>query len=221
MNADGAAGVLAIWNDVRAGREPEFDFWFKSEHFAERLAVPGFRLGRRFESLAGEPRYFVYYLTDTPDVLTSPAYLQRLNNPTPLTRVMMTEVFENTTRTLCRRVERHGTLSGAICVTARVDMLPDRKTLAARLRLLAETDGIARCEFWSSIDRAAPVAEEERLRGGDRRIAGCLVVQTLREGDAGRVSAGLSRDFGTSAQIGIYRLLCEIGSGDVPTARPE
>lgn len=43
MNADGAAGVLAIWNDVRAGREPEFDFWFKSEHFAERLAVPGWK----------------------------------------------------------------------------------------------------------------------------------------------------------------------------------
>ena len=52
MNADEAEGVLAIWKDIRPGRETDFDFWFKSEHFAERLSVPGFRLGRRFEALA-------------------------------------------------------------------------------------------------------------------------------------------------------------------------
>jgi hypothetical protein len=211
MNAADAAGVLAIWNDIRAEREADFDFWFKSEHFAERLSVPGFRLGRRFEALAGDPRYFVYYLTDSPDVLTSPAYLERLNNPTPLTRVMMTEAFENMSRTLCRRIERHGTLSGAICVTARFDTLPDRRTLAPWLDLHASADGVVRCELWSSIEREQPVAEEERLRGGDRKIAACLVIQTLREGDAGRVSAGLSRDFGASAEIGVYRLLSEIG----------
>ena len=221
MNADGAAGVLAIWNDTRAGREPEFDFWFKSEHFAERLAVPGFRVGRRFEALAGSPRFFVYYLTDTPEVLTSPGYLERLNNPTPLTRVMMTEVFENMTRTLCRRVEQRGVLCGAICVTARFDVLPDRRALAPWLDLHADAEGVVRCELWSSIDRDAPVAEEERLRGGDRKIAGCLVVQTLREGEAQRVSAGLAREFGAGAEIGIYRLLSEIGSGDVEAAQSE
>jgi hypothetical protein len=212
MNADDAEGALSIWNDIRPGREADFDFWFKSEHFAERLSVLGFRLGRRFEALTGEPRYFVYYLTDTPEVLTSPAYLERLNNPTPLTRIMMTEGFLNMTRALCRRAERYGTLSGAICVTVRFDTLPDREMLAAKLRPLADADGVARCELWSSIDRDAPVAEEEKLRGGDRGIAGCAVVQTLREADAGRVAAGLSRDFGASAEIGIYRLLSEIGS---------
>jgi len=193
MNADDAEGVLAIWNDIRPGRETDFDFWFKSEHFAERLSVPGFRLGRRFEALAGEPRYFVYYLTDTPEVLTSPAYLERLNNPTPLTRIMMTEAFLNMTRTLCRRADRYGTLSGAICVTARFNTLPDREMLAAKLRPLAEADGVACCEIWSSIDPDAPIAEEEKLRGGDRKIAGCAVLQTLREADAERVAVGLSR----------------------------
>jgi hypothetical protein len=212
MSMDNATGVLAIWNDVAAGREADFEHWFKSEHLAERLAVPGFRLGRRFEALAGAPRYFVYYLTDTTDVLTSPAYRARLDNPTPLTRTMMTEVFRNMHRTLCRRTERRGALEGAFCVTARFDTLT---ALAAFEPWLAlhEQAGIASCEFWSAVDQQ-PVAEEERLRGGDRKIAACLVVQTLRQADAARVSSRLVAIF-PAAEIGIYRLLCEREAGAV------
>ena len=207
MNANNATGVLAIWNDVAPGREAEFEHWFKSEHLAERLAVPGFRLGRRFEAIAGAPRYFVYYLAETTEVLTSPAYLARLDEPTPLTRTMMTEVFRNMHRTLCRRTARRGALSGALCVTARFDTLPAPAALEPWLGL-HEQDGVASCELWSAVDRQ-PVAEEERLRGGDRRIAGCLVVQILRETDAERVASALRREFGAKAEVGIYRLLCE------------
>ena len=46
-------GILAIWNDVRAGHETEFDAWFQSEHLLERLAVPGFLFGRRHEAISG------------------------------------------------------------------------------------------------------------------------------------------------------------------------
>jgi hypothetical protein len=207
MGAHGATGVLAIWNDVAPGREADFEHWFKSEHLEERLAVPGFRLGRRFEAIEGAPRYFVYYLTDTPAVLTSPAYRARLDNPTPLTRTMMTEVFRNMHRTLCRRVERRGAESGAFCVTARFDALPASAAVAPWLAL-HEQAGIASCEFWSAVDQQ-PVAEEERLRGGDRRIAGCLLIQALRETDAARVSNALGKAFGAQAEVGIYRLLCE------------
>jgi hypothetical protein len=210
MGAHGATGVLAIWNDVAAGREAEFEHWFKSEHLEERLAVPGFRLGRRFEAIEGTPRYFVYYLTGTPEALTSPAYRARLDDPTPLTRTMMTEVFRNMHRTLCRRVERRGDLSGAFCLTVRFDTLPAPAALEPWLAL-HEQAGIASCEFWSAVDQQ-PVAEEERLRGGDRRIAGCLVVQTLRQADAERVSSRLAENF-PAAEIGIYRMLCEREAG--------
>jgi hypothetical protein len=210
MNVKDASGVLAIWNDVAAGREVEFEHWFKSEHLEERLAVPGFRHGRRFEAIEGAPRYFVYYLTDTPAVLTSAAYRARLDNPTPLTRTMMTKVFRNMHRTLCRRVERRGALSGAVCVTARFDALPAPAALEPWLAL-HEQAGVASCEFWSAVDQQ-PVAEEERLRGGDRRIAGCLVVQKLRQADAEQVSSRLVESF-PAAEIGIYRLLCEREAG--------
>lgn len=212
MTADGAQGVLAIWNDIRDGRESDFEFWYKSEHFPERLSVPGFKLGRRFESVSGAPRYFCYYLTDTPEVLHSAAYIERLNNPTPLTRSMMSDAFSNMSRTVCRRAQRFGSLSGAFCVTARFDRAVDHSTILPMLKELAHADGIARCELWSAVGRQSDIAVEESLRGGDRKIAACAIVETLRLSDVERVHELLGSEFGPGAETGVYRLLCELAS---------
>ena len=96
-------GILAIWNDCGAGREAEFEAWFQGEHLIERLAVPGFLFGRRHQAISGASGYFNFYLTESPAVLTSKAYLDRLDNPTPMTRMIMSEVFINMNRTVCRR----------------------------------------------------------------------------------------------------------------------
>jgi len=55
-------------------------------------------------------------------------------------------------------------------------------------------------------------SEEERLRGGDRTLAACLVVETLRMQDAERVAAALSGQF-PAAAVAVYCLLCEIRRG--------
>ncbi len=98
-------GILAIFNDCRAGREAEFEAWFQGEHLIERLAVPGFLFGRRHKAIAGAPGYFNFYMVETPEVLTSRPYLERLDNPTPMTRTIMSEVFVNMNRTVCRRID--------------------------------------------------------------------------------------------------------------------
>ena len=209
--ADGAQGVLAIWHDVRDGREADLESWYRNEHFPERLAVPGFRIGRRFEAVSGAPRFFCYYFTDTPEVLTSAAYLDRLNHPTPLTRDMMSDGFRNMNRTVCRRTGQFGELWGALCVTARFQDPADAVTALAMLETMARAEGVARCEWWSA-DRQADIAAEEKLRGGDRRIAACAMVETLRLSDAERVGERMTREFGPAAEIGIYRLLCQLVS---------
>src|SRR5689334_6609284 len=122
-------GILAIWNDVKPGREADFETWFQSEHLAERLAVPGFHFGRRHEAIFGAPRFFVFYVTDGPDVLASAAYRERVDNPTPMTRMVMSDVFMNMNRTVCRRVARRGDLRGAYAVTVRFDETPDEAAM--------------------------------------------------------------------------------------------
>jgi hypothetical protein len=204
-------GILAIWNDCPAGREAEFEAWFQGEHLAERLAVPGFLFGRRHEAISGSSGYFNFYLTESPDVLFSPAYLDRLNNPTPLTRKVMSEIFINVNRTICRRALRRGDFRGAYAVTARFDQPPDVHALTALAETLAQDPGIAACEIWTAVDPAGqPVAMEEKLRGGDRKIKACLMVDTLRQNAAEKIGERLSRHF-SAATVEVFRVLCHLG----------
>jgi hypothetical protein len=77
---------------------------------------------------------------------------------------------------------------------------------------LIQDKAVACGEVWSAVSAGeVPVSEEERLRGGDRRIAGCLLVETLRLPDAERIASALAARF-PGATLGIYRLLCEIRS---------
>lgn len=220
MAADKARGVLAIWNDIRADRRADFEIWYRDEHFPERLGVPGFRLGRRYELADGAgaavgPRYFCYYLGDTTETLTSPAYQERLNNPTPLTRSMMSDAFHNMSRTVCRRVAIRGRMSSGLAVTARFPAPVDERAALALLDELAAAQGIARAELWSAGDAAQGArATEEDLRGGDRKIAACLLVEAMRLSDADRVRALIHARFADTAETGAYALVCEMAAGD-------
>jgi hypothetical protein len=208
--ADQSPGILAIFNNVAPGREDEFEKWFQHEHLAERIAVPGFLLGRRHEAISGRPRYFNYYLTRSPAVLRSAAYLGRLDAPTPMTRTVMSEIFKDMIRTVCRRTFRLGAMRGTNVVTARFGESPAEAGLKATIERLMRDPAIACGEIWQAADPLEfPVSLEERLRGGDRKIAACLLVETLRAPEAENIAAALASEF-AGADVGLYRLLCEI-----------
>ena len=208
-------GVLAIFNDCRAGREAEFEAWFQGEHLLERLAVPGFLFGRRHQAISGSSGYFNFYLVESPDVLTSNHYLERLDNPTPLTRKVMSEIFINMNRTVCRRTLRRGAFHGAFVVTVRfLNDAPDAATLATLVEDLVQNSAVAACEIWDAVDPAGqPVSMEEKLRGGDKKIKACLMVDTLRQADAEKIGVDLSRQFSNS-DVGVFRVLCQLGRAE-------
>jgi hypothetical protein len=207
-------GILAIWNDCRAGREAEFEAWFQGEHLLERLAVPGFLFGRRHQAISGSCGYFNFYLVESPAVLTSKPYLERLDHPTPMTRKVMSEIFINMNRTICHRTLRRGAFRGAYAVTARFDVAPEMSALTALAENLVHDAGVASCEIWSAVDPAGlPVSMEEKLRGGDKKIKACLMVDTLRQRDAEKLGERLSQQF-AGAEVGVFRVLCQLGQRD-------
>jgi hypothetical protein len=207
-------GILAIFNDCRPGREAEFEEWFQGEHLQERLAVPGFLFGRRHQAISGSCGYFNFYLVDEPSVLTSKPYLDRLDHPTPLTRKVMSKIFINMNRTICHRTLRLGAFRGAYAVTARFKEAPDMNALAALADTLVKDTSIASCEIWRAVDRAGqPVSMEEKLRGGDKKIEACLMVDMLRQSVAEALGARLARQF-PGADVGVFRVLCQLGQGD-------
>ncbi len=208
-------GILAIFNDVAAGREAEFDAWFQGEHLVERLGVPGFLYGRRHQAISGSSAFFNFYLVQSPAVLTSKPYLERLDNPTPMTKKIMSGVFINMNRTICHRTLRRGPFRGAYAVTVRFAEAPDESALIARLDALAADTNVAGGEIWIALDPAGqPVSMEEKLRGGDKKIKGALLVDTLHQKDAEAIGANLSKEF-AGAEVGVFRVLCQIGRGDL------
>jgi hypothetical protein len=208
-------GILAIFNGCRVGHEAEFEAWFQGEHLVERLGVPGFLYGRRHKALSGSSRYFNFYLVEQPDVLTSKPYLERLDNPTPMTRKIMSEIFVNMNRTVCWRMVRRGHFRGAYVVTVRFGETPDQEALTELLDTLTKQSAVAGGEIWIALDPAGmPVSMEEKLRGGDKKIGGALMVDTLYQVDAEKLGERLSREFG-KADVGVFRVLCQIGRGDL------
>ncbi len=213
---DPLPGILAIFNNVAPGREDEFEEWFQHEHLAERIAVPGFLVGRRHEAISAQPRYFNFYVTRSAEVLKSAAYLERLDTPTAMTRTVMAEIFKDMIRTVCRRTFRLGAMRGTGVVTVRFGNKPAEADLKATIERLVRDKAVACGEIWQAAEaREFPVSLEERLRGGDRKIAACLLVETLRVAPAERIAAGLADQF-PGAEVGVYRLLCEITADGGP-----
>ena len=95
-------GCFIATHDILPGREADYENWHTHEHMIERLAIPGFLRGMRYRSASqSSPQVCTIYQVDSLSTLTSPAYLERLNNPTPWTiesvplGVGMTKTFCN------------------------------------------------------------------------------------------------------------------------------
>jgi hypothetical protein len=79
-------GLLAVWTDIPAAVEEDFNRWYNEEHLPERVGIPGFLNGRRYLSLTGTPKYMALYSTVDAQVLQSETYLNVLANATAWTQ---------------------------------------------------------------------------------------------------------------------------------------
>jgi hypothetical protein len=79
-------GLLMVWADVPADKEKDFNRWYNEEHLAERLAIPGFLNGARYEAVKGGPKHLAVYELESPAVLQSAEYKRVSANPTEWTK---------------------------------------------------------------------------------------------------------------------------------------
>jgi hypothetical protein len=204
-------GILAIWNDMDAEHEDFYEQWYMSEHFPERLGVPGFRRGRRYEAVEADRRYFSFYELDDPDVLFSPAYLARLGAPTAWTQRIM-RVWKGMVRTACERVERTGHALGGYVVAARWEApaVPE-PGIADRTREALADPSVVAVDVWRACERQnAPTREAETRGTPDRLITAAMVVEATRLSSASRAVAllpTLLADLPAPRSLGLYRLI--------------
>src|SRR5438093_9833375 len=133
------AGFLAIWHDIKAEGEPEYNLWHTREHMPERLGVPGFERGRRWVDWnLGKHRYFTLYEARTIDVFGSEPYRARLNAPSAWSNRVQPH-FTTFVRSACRTVVSLGKGIGGAIATIRVNLAPDtgKPVFAANSHALA------------------------------------------------------------------------------------
>jgi len=213
------SAAVAIWCDVAPEIREEFDDWHAHEHFPERLSIPGFLRGSRWNSNDGGSACFVLYETADLTVLTSRAYLERLNNPTPWSRKMMPHHL-GMVRSLCAVRASFGLALADTLLTLRFSPQPQAADGLIRwlstdlLPKLPMRRGLVGAQLLqdAASTNAAPTAEQ-KIRGGDKSADWVLLVNGYGTDAVSRLvaeelnEAALVAHGATSGSIGhIYKL---------------
>jgi hypothetical protein len=193
------SAMLAIWSDVAPEQETDYLHWLTREHTAERVGIPGFKAVRVFRADLPEVcRYLILYDLAAPSVLTSPAYLARLNAPTPWSQRIMP-----TLRNFARgggwvRAVR-GTGGGAHLLPLRLDKLPEGA--GPLLDDLAAEDRVCATRLLEVDREGSDVPTNEKaLRGGDMSFPNLLLIEATDDATLRRI---LSRHRQVFAKLGV------------------
>lgn len=214
------SAALAIWNDIAPGGDDEFLHWHTLEHIPERVGVPGFLRGRRCVAVAGGPKYFTLYETESIGTLSGPAYVARLNDPTPWTRRSL-PLFRNTKRTACRVSLSLGEGVGGVLAT--LDFGPEAGRdeelgawlVGTTLPAIYERPGVVGAHLCQADVAATKVGtEEKKLRQEPDALARWVLL--IEGGDAARLEsvcldflsgdALARRGAAPDSALGIYQL---------------
>ncbi len=198
--------------DVVPDAVEEHDHWHTQEHLPERLSIPGFLRGTRWVAQDAQPRYFVMYEVESLDTLTSAAYLERLNKPTPWTTKMMAH-YRGMGRGFCTASQSIG---AGIAKAAIFLRFQPEAVRAAAPPGLASTPGINGVHSFEA-KVAPPATNEQRLRGTDAPFGSALLVTGY---EAARVEALMRSELGAARGAagvtgGSYRLAYSLTAQDV------
>ncbi|MBF6990827.1 DUF4286 family protein [Cupriavidus sp. IK-TO18] len=129
IDLDTPPGMLLLMHDVPAEIDEEFNRWYPDEHFAERLALPGFQSVRRYRAVGGQPTYMVIYRCDSIMGFLSPAYRHVLENPTPRTKNILMR-FQNVVRATCRETWRSSNAIGGCMIVVQCKAIEGKEEIA-------------------------------------------------------------------------------------------
>lgn len=166
--------ALGIWMDVDPAGLDDFNAWYRRQHLPERLSVPGFLRGRRYQATGEGPVYFTLYETADAAVLSSATYLERLNNPTDWTRRALPRIRRMVRNAYRRLAGSPADRIASHLLTVRIEPHPERSTavktwlLEEAVRALRGVDRVAGVALYESDGGGTSVAtEERRIVGGE------------------------------------------------------
>ena len=201
------AGFLAIWSDVEPDHLTDYRHWLTREHTTERVTTRGFLGVRVFRAARADiARFFILYELESPEVLDGPAYLARLNAPTPWSQRTMPRLG-NFMRGGGVMTARAGRGEGSTIVALRMERLPAKPRQFADA--LVALDGIAAVQIGTTdLARTSVPTVEKGMRKDEGIFAGLLIIEALDEAalrGALREAARMAPDIGSVGEPEVYQ----------------
>lgn len=201
------AGFLAIWSDVEPDHLTDYRHWLTREHTTERVTTRGFLGVRVFRAARADiARFFILYELESPEVLDGPAYLARLNAPTPWSQRTMPRLG-NFMRGGGVMTARAGRGEGSTIVALRMERLPAEPRQFADA--LVALDGIAAVQIGTTdLARTSVPTVEKGMRKDEGIFAGLLIIEALDEAalrGALREAARMAPDIGSVGEPEVYQ----------------
>jgi hypothetical protein len=152
-------------------------------------------------------RFFILYELESPEVLDGPAYMARLNAPTPWSQRIM-PLLGNFTRGGGVMAARAGRGEGATIAALRIERLPDNPQRLAEA--IVASDGIAAVQIGTTdLARTSVPTVEKGMRKDEGIFAGLVIIEALDEpslGGALRQATKAAPDlFGGASEPEIYQ----------------
>ncbi|MBR0751721.1 hypothetical protein JQ604_05965 [Bradyrhizobium jicamae] len=171
-------GFLAIWSDVEADDLVDYRHWLTREHTTERVTTRGFLASRVFRAARDDiNRFFILYELETPEVLDGPAYMARLNAPSPWSQRIMPKLG-NFIRGGGVMVARGGRGEGATVMALRVEKMPADP--ARLVQALVACDGVAAVQIGATdAARTSVQTTEKGMRKNEGFFEGLLIIEAL------------------------------------------
>ena len=76
-------GILFVWTSADPEHELDFNRWYDREHVEERVRIPGFVSGTRYQSVRGPRKYLGLYRTTSLNAFQTPDYFKAFGQQTP------------------------------------------------------------------------------------------------------------------------------------------
>ena len=218
----GSAALLLCF-DLVPEAISEHDDWHTHEHLPERLSIPGFLRGTRWVAIRGVPRYLVLYEVEQLATLTSPAYLERLNEPSVWTARMMPH-YRSMSRGFCLVTASFGLGIGHLSVLFRFKPASASATSLRRwlvqdvLPDLPVAPGIGSIHLLEGAVTPR-MTNEQRIRGPDAGIDWALLVTGYSEAALAEVvrnvGGALQQRVATAVLDCMYRIDYSLARMDV------
>lgn len=177
--------ALFVWKNYAGDDEDAFNEWYIREHVPERVGIPGFLRGRRYEAVSGTRKYAAFYETVDADVLVSDTYMRFTRNPDANTRHFIGR-FGDGVRSVMNVVGTAGAGAGAAASFLAFSVADGREAelkdwaVGALLPDLVKTQGIVGAHLLATDREILTVSQREHLRPDDTVFDWLLMVEATR-----------------------------------------